>query len=66
MKSDIQSIEGLFQMKWGSNKEFDKPSKFWNGANFPSRWSTKNLVNTMSKFELKNTLVQFHEKRFSV
>ena len=25
MKSDIQSSEGLFQMNWGSTKEFDNP-----------------------------------------
>ena len=53
MKSDIQSSEGLFQMKWGSNKQFDNPSKFWNRDNFHSRWSTKNVLNKLSNFELK-------------
>ena len=67
MKSDIQSSEGLFQMKWGSTKkECDNPSRLWNRDNFLSWWSTKNVINTLSNFELKNTPVQFHEKRFPV
>ena len=53
MKSDTQSSEGLFQMKWGSTKVCDIPSRLWNRANFPSRWSTKNVLNTLSNFELK-------------
>ena len=53
MKSDIQSSEGLFQMKWGSTKECDNPIGLWNRANFPSRWSTKKVLNTLSNFELK-------------
>ena len=53
MKIDVQSSEGLFQMKWGSTKVCDNPSRLWNRANFPSRWSTKNVLNKLSNFELK-------------
>ena len=65
-KSDIQSSEGLFQMKWGSTKECDNPISFWNRANFPSRWSTKKNLTRCQISSSKNTLVQFLEKRFSV
>ena len=64
MKSDIQSSEGLLQMKWGSNKQFDNPSKFWNRDKFPSRWSTKNVPNTLSNFELKKILCSFLKSGF--
>ena len=53
MKSDIQSSEGEFQIQWGSTKECDNPIKLWNRAIFPSRWSTKNVLNKLSNFELK-------------
>ena len=35
MKSDIQSSEGIFQVKWESTKEFDNFSRLRNRANFP-------------------------------
>ena len=57
MKSDVQSSEGLLQMKWGSTKECDSPSRLWNRANFPSRWSTKNVLKTLSNFEFKKILL---------
>ena len=53
MKSDIQSSEGLFQVKWGSTKECDIPSKLWKRAKFQSKSSTKNVLNTFSNLELK-------------
>ena len=53
MKSDVQSSEGFFRMKWGPTKECDNPSRLWNRANFPSKRSTKKVHNTLSKFELK-------------
>ena len=57
MKSDVQSSEGLFQMKWGTTKVCDNPSRLWNSANFPSRWSTKSVLNTLSNFGLKKILL---------
>ena len=66
MKSDIQSSEGLSQMKRGSTKEYENPSKFWNRSNFPSIRSTKKVLNTLSNSELKKTIVQSLEKRFAV
>ena len=53
MKSDTQSSEGLFQIKWGSARECDNPSRLCDRANFPSGRYTKKVLNTLSNFELK-------------
>ena len=67
MKSDIQSSEGLVQIKWASTKECDNPSKYETELMFhPGDLRKTYLTSCQISSQKKKTPVQFLEKRFLV
>ena len=57
MKSDFHSCQGLVRMVWGPKWECHNPCSLWNRDIIWYSSSTKKVLNTLSKFELKKILL---------
>ena len=57
-KSDLQSSQGLVQMKWGLGWECIHPIRFLNIRNFLSGLPTKKVLRSLSNFALKKVSVR--------
>ena len=59
MKSDLQSSQGLVEMKWEPKEECHSPTEFDKRAYFKSGWFMKKYLMLCQISRSKSTLVQF-------